>query len=276
MLRSRLSLPARRFLCSTTVSIDVSKLRRAAAAHSHDDKPATGLLRELQSRIRFQGPMTVAEYMTAALTHPVHGYYMRRDVFGREGDFITSPEISQVFGDLLGVWCVSCWEQLGKPARVRLVEAGPGRGTLMADVLRATAIFPAFHKALSVHLLEVSPFMRGMQRRTLGRTEEADAAEPAAEPPADEEPLVWTPPHLPQAGGVRVEWLAQLEDLPQDAPPCGKWKTRPFLASAATPPQQPGRRLRGGRARPCAPESAAATAWKLEVGSAARFRPARR
>ena len=114
-------------LCSSStplVTIDRSRLRRAAAAHSHDDQPATGLLRELQGRIRFQGPLTVAEYMTAALTHPVHGYYMRRDVFGRQGDFTTSPEISQVFGDLLGVWCVSCWEQLGKPARVRLVEAG--------------------------------------------------------------------------------------------------------------------------------------------------------
>ena len=178
--RARLSIMHARRLCSaTTVSIDVSRLRRATAAHVHE--PATGLLRELQSRIRFQGSMTVAEYMTAALTHPVHGYYMQRDVFGKQGDFVTSPEISQIFGDLLGVWCasacvsdpnpdptptsnptltltrtlprcVSCWEQLGKPKRVRLVEAGPGRGTLMADVLRATTIFPAFQVAPTLTL----------------------------------------------------------------------------------------------------------------------------
>ena len=99
------SMHARRLCSATTVSIDVSRLRRSAAAHVHE--PATGLLRELQSRIRFQGSVTVAEYMTAALTHPVHGYYMQRDVFGKQGDFVTSPEISQIFGDLLGVWCVS-------------------------------------------------------------------------------------------------------------------------------------------------------------------------
>ena len=99
------AMRARCFCSATTVSVDVSRLRRAAAVHVHE--PATGLLRELQSRIRFQGSMTVAEYMTAALTHPVHGYYMQRDVFGTQGDFVTSPEISQIFGDLLGVWCVS-------------------------------------------------------------------------------------------------------------------------------------------------------------------------
>ena len=99
------AMRARCFCSATTVSVDVSRLRRTAAVHVHE--PATGLLRELQSRIRFQGSMTVAEYMTAALTHPVHGYYMQRDVFGTQGDFVTSPEISQIFGDLLGVWCVS-------------------------------------------------------------------------------------------------------------------------------------------------------------------------
>ena len=216
----------RRFFCTdstveSTISIDASRLRRNVPQHDHDHEPATGLLRELQSRIRFQGPITVAEYMTAALTHPVHGYYMKRDVFGRKGDFITSPEISQVFGDLLGVWCVSCWEQLGKPARVRLVECGPGRGTLMADVLRASAVFPSFHKALSVHLLEVSPYLRGAQRRTLTRTSEGDEELELKTTAAEEPPLTWMPPQpeiAAHSDGVGVEWLEQLEDLPDDAP----------------------------------------------------------
>ena len=184
------AMRARCFCSATTVSVDVSRLRRAAAVHVHE--PATGLLRELQSRIRFQGSMTVAEYMTAALTHPVHGYYMKRNVFGTQGDFVTSPEISDLRRPswrmvrlskrsqqptptpnptlprtLTLTRCVSCWEQLGKPKRLRLVEAGPGREPLMADVLRATSIFPAFQAALSVHLLEVSPVMRALQRRTL-------------------------------------------------------------------------------------------------------------
>ena len=216
----------RRVFCTnstveSTISIDASRLRRNVP-HNHDHAPATGLLRELQSRIRFQGPITVAEYMTAALTHPVHGYYMKRDVFGRKGDFITSPEISQVFGDLIGVWCVSCWEQLGKPARVRLVECGPGRGTLMADVLRASAVFPSFHRALSVHLLEVSPHLRGVQRRTLARTPDGgEEPTPTKTTAAEEPPLTWMPPQPEAAAhssGVSVEWLSQLEDLPDDAP----------------------------------------------------------
>lgn len=162
--------PARR-LCSLpgSVSIDTSglgPLGRRVRAPTHREF-APGLLRELSHQIRFRGPLSVAEFMSMALTHPVHGYYMRRDVFGQRGDFVTSPEICQVFGELLGVWCVACWEQLGRPERLHLVEAGPGRGTLMADVLRSTAPFGDFQRALSVHLLEVSPFMRSAQREAL-------------------------------------------------------------------------------------------------------------
>lgn len=82
------------------------------------------------------GPMSVAQYMGECLLHPQHGYYMGRDVFGRSGDFITSPEISQVFGECVGVWVASCWQRLGGPQHLDIVEMGPGRGTLAADVLR--------------------------------------------------------------------------------------------------------------------------------------------
>ena len=151
-------------------------------------------MREISSHIRFHGPLSVKEFMTVALTHPKYGYYMRRDVFGRAGDFVTSPEVSQTFGELLGIWCVASWQQLGSPPAVRLAELGPGRGTLMADLLRATAVFPKFHAALSVHMVEASPHLRGMQRQRLG----GEAAE-AVETPADGAPTVsW-------AGGGVVE-----------------------------------------------------------------------
>ena len=124
----------RSYCTSRTIAVDRSGLLPGTAdsGHIHPDAPPDSLLAELATRIRFRGPLTVADFMGAALTHPKHGYYMRRDVFGREGDFTTSPEVSQVFGELLGVWLVACWEQSGRPPRVNLVEAGPGHGTLVA------------------------------------------------------------------------------------------------------------------------------------------------
>lgn len=109
------------------------------------------------------GPLSVADYMQEVLTNPSSGYYMKRDVFGSAGDFTTSPEISQMFGEMLGIWCVLLWQQLGQPRQLSLVELGPGRGTLMADLLRGTAAFTPFAQALQVHLVEVSPFMRQQQ-----------------------------------------------------------------------------------------------------------------
>ncbi|MFQ6553965.1 class I SAM-dependent methyltransferase [Aestuariibius insulae] len=110
--------------------------------------------------------MTIADYMALCLGHPDHGYYMAHDPFGAAGDFTTAPEISQMFGELLGLALAQAWlDQGGGPAA--LVELGPGRGTLMADALRATAAVPGFHEALSVHLVEMSPHLRTVQRKTL-------------------------------------------------------------------------------------------------------------
>lgn len=97
----------------------------------------------------------------------VSAYYARRDPFGREGDFITAPEISQVFGELIGAWVAHVWMQMGSPASFHLVELGPGRGTLMQDALRATAKIEGFHSALSLHLVETSPVLREQQRHKL-------------------------------------------------------------------------------------------------------------
>lgn len=122
---------------------------------------------EIVRLIQNEGPLPVSRYMALALGHPRHGYYMTRDPFGREGDFTTAPEISQMFGELLGLWAAHLWQAMGAPSRFRLVELGPGRGTLMADVLRATRIVPGFHGALSVHLVETSPVLRARQAETL-------------------------------------------------------------------------------------------------------------
>ena len=127
-----------------------------------------GLLPHLLRRIRQTGPLSIADYMAECLTHPVHGYYTTRDPLGAGGDFTTAPEISQMFGELLGLCLAQTWIDHGAPAPVALAELGPGRGTLMADILRATRAVPGFHEALSVHLVEVSPALRARQAGALG------------------------------------------------------------------------------------------------------------
>jgi NADH dehydrogenase [ubiquinone] 1 alpha subcomplex assembly factor 7 len=127
----------------------------------------TGLADLLALRIRATGPITVAEFMTEALQHPRLGYYATRDPLGVAGDFITAPEVSQVFGELIGLWCADVWAQMGRPDPVLLVELGPGRGTLTADALRALAVAPDFRRALRLHLVETSPALRAVQAKTL-------------------------------------------------------------------------------------------------------------
>ena len=123
---------------------------------------------EIRRRIKAAGQMPVRQFMMLCLSHPDHGYYMTRDPLGRSGDFITAPEVSQIFGELIGLWAASTWYQMGQPENVRLVELGPGRGTMMLDVLRATQVAPAFRAAIVVHLVEVSPVLRERQQHTLG------------------------------------------------------------------------------------------------------------
>jgi NADH dehydrogenase [ubiquinone] 1 alpha subcomplex assembly factor 7 len=129
----------------------------------------TPLARGLVERIRRDGPLPVAEYMALCLSDPEHGYYRRADAIGRGGDFITAPEISQMFGELIGLWAATVWDAIGRPDPVRLVELGPGRGTLMADALRAIAnAAPAFRAAIGIHLVEINPQLRARQAAALG------------------------------------------------------------------------------------------------------------
>ena len=127
----------------------------------------TPLGQRLVERIRLDGPIGVDQFMMAALGDSEHGYYMTRDPFGRAGDFTTSPEISQVFGEIIGAWLAESWRQMGGPAETLLIELGPGRGTLAADVLRALRVLPACRAAVRLHLVETSPLLRQRQRETL-------------------------------------------------------------------------------------------------------------
>lgn len=121
----------------------------------------------LVSRIHHHGPMTVAEYMSDCLLHPDYGYYSTHDPFGADGDFITAPEISQMFGEVMGLALAQSWLDQGAPTPIALAEAGPGRGTLMADMLRATRAVPGFHEAAQIVLVERSARLRDAQAKTL-------------------------------------------------------------------------------------------------------------
>ena len=144
----------------------------------------TPLAEKLVQRIRAAGPITIADYMAACLADPEHGYYMRASPFGSTGDFITAPEISQMFGELIGLWSVAVWELMGEPPAFVLAELGPGRGTLMADILRTAHVKPRFLEAANVHLAEMSPRLREVQRQTLS------------------------------ASGAAVQWHGRFDDVP--------------------------------------------------------------
>ena len=122
---------------------------------------------EIRRLIAVAGPMPLADYMRLALTHPQYGYYITHDPIGAAGDFITAPEISQMFGELIGVWMVAVWQQMGSPENVRVIELGPGHGTLIIDALRASKIAKDFHAALVLHLVEISPRLKGQQQQRL-------------------------------------------------------------------------------------------------------------
>ncbi len=127
----------------------------------------TALVAELAALIASRGPIPVATFMAAALGHPEHGYYRTRDPLGAAGDFTTAPEISQMFGEMLGVWIATLWRDQGAPAAFVLAELGPGRGTLLADLLRVARAVPGFSDAATVALIETSPVLRAAQARLI-------------------------------------------------------------------------------------------------------------
>jgi len=123
----------------------------------------------LIQKISDEGPLSIADFMALALSHPEHGYYMKKDPLGKQGDFTTAPEISQMFGEMIGAWIADTWMQMGSPEKFTLLECGPGRGTLMADILRATKNIKGVHNAAIVTLMEISPALKQKQAETLNQ-----------------------------------------------------------------------------------------------------------
>ncbi|KAI8066024.1 S-adenosyl-L-methionine-dependent methyltransferase [Thamnidium elegans] len=149
--------------------------------------------------------------MRQVLVNPLSGYYMEGDVFGKKGDFITSPEISQVFGELCGIWYLTEWMRLGQPQKTQLIEFGPGRGTLMSDMLRTLSQFPYFYKTITdVHFVEASPGLRKMQRAALVKgSQDNDVIR--IEGNKDEPPIET----ITRSDGVKVSWHDGIEVVPE-------------------------------------------------------------
>ncbi|XP_046516488.1 protein arginine methyltransferase NDUFAF7, mitochondrial [Equus quagga] len=168
----------------------------------------TPMLRHLMYKIKSTGPITVAEYMREVLTNPAKGYYVYRDMLGEKGDFITSPEISQIFGELLGIWFISEWMATGKSAAFQLVELGPGRGTLAGDILRVFSQLGSVLKNcdISIHLVEVSQKLSEIQALTLA--EEKIPLERNAGSPAYMKGVT--------KSGIPISWYRDLQDVPKE------------------------------------------------------------
>lgn len=174
------------------------------------------MVKHIKSLVKFRGgPITLADYMEEVLTNPTAGFYINRDVFGAEGDFITSPDVSQMFGELCGIWSLCLWQQMGQPKEVNVIELGPGRGTLMADLLRGVSKFKEFANAISVHLVECSPTLRAVQQKSLGITfEEEGQSAPISGNAASQEVKKMTSTIF----NSNISWHSDLEQVPRGVP----------------------------------------------------------
>uniref|UniRef100_A0A8D3BLL1 Protein arginine methyltransferase NDUFAF7 n=1 Tax=Scophthalmus maximus TaxID=52904 RepID=A0A8D3BLL1_SCOMX len=188
------------------MTIIIFNRRLSCVSSPDEEKPRPSVLRHLTTKLKATGPIPVAEYMREVLTNPVTGYYVRNNMLGPDGDFITSPEISQIFGELLGVWIVSEWIGAGRPKQLQLVELGPGKGSLACDVLRVLAQLRSVlgDASASLHLVEVSPALSRLQAQNLtgDRSQEANA---------EDEPVYR---RGETAGGLPVSWYRRLDDVP--------------------------------------------------------------
>lgn len=182
----------------------------------------TKLLHHLRSRISATGPMTVAEYMKEVLTNPMSGYYMHRDVIGSSSDAsVASPEVSQLYGELIAEWCLKEWKKIGKPRPLYIVQVGPGRGTMCDDMVKVFSQSSDACEVVSLHLVEVSPHLSQLQELKLCGTVSVVKDVLEAEDSRrhlhlhtsrDSDELMYK--HNITKHGVPVFWYRHLEDVP--------------------------------------------------------------
>ncbi|XP_054271505.1 protein arginine methyltransferase NDUFAF7, mitochondrial [Macrosteles quadrilineatus] len=162
---------------------------------------SSNILSILKSKIKTSGPVTVADYMKIVLTNPSHGYYMNRDVFGKQGDFTTSPEISQLFGEMIAIWFINEWARLGRPKPLQIIELGPGRGTMISDILRVFSKLRMTDQ-VSCHLVEISSELSTLQSKALCEgTKDLDDKSPCYKTGMSN-------------FGIPVHWYKSAEDVP--------------------------------------------------------------
>ncbi|KAK7791807.1 hypothetical protein R5R35_005113 [Gryllus longicercus] len=172
--------------------------------HMNGQNISDKLGRQLQARIKAMGPLTIADYMREVLTNPTSGYYQHKSAFGPAGDFMTSPEINQMFGELISVWFISEWQKIGAPAPFQIIELGPGNGSLMNDIIKVLVHFK-IHKDVTIHLVEVSQRLASVQAEKLNVNlqHEKSSASTACY----------------QRGrtnsGINVAWYSHIEDVPR-------------------------------------------------------------
>ncbi|XP_023173668.2 protein arginine methyltransferase NDUFAF7 homolog, mitochondrial [Drosophila hydei] len=213
MLREVLRIGSRRWYSYKSVrrpgqpavssNVELEQNQKPKQTSDTHAKSNGNLTKQLAAKIQATGPITVAEYMREVLTNPHGGYYMNRDVFGRAGDFITSPEISQIFGELVGVWLMNEWQKLGSPSPFQLIELGPGRGTLARDVLKVISKFKSGAQ-FSMHMVEISPYLSQAQAQRFCYKYEI----------LPEEEQLQHYQTGTTATGTQVFWHRRLEDVP--------------------------------------------------------------
>jgi len=177
-------------------------------------KPHNEFTKQLYSRIKVGGPITVADYMKEVLTSPAGGYYMYNDVFGQGGDFITSPELGQIFGEMIAIWFLNEWSKAGSPKPIQIVELGPGRGTLCQDILRVFGHFRLLEDS-TVHLVEISPYLSDLQARRLCLPSEINIETTEhAEQKENKNKDSLSYREGKSTSGVPIAWYKHLDDVP--------------------------------------------------------------
>lgn len=192
--------------CSSYKAVSRAPRKRATTNVLGQKFQEFSLAKQIEAKIKLAGPITVSSYMKEVLTNPNSGYYMTKDVFGHDGDFVTSPELTQIFNELIGIWMISEWRKIGSlAAEVQLIELGPGRCSLMQDLIRVLDRFRVLDK-VSIHLVELSPYLSQLQAQRIGASSQ--------ELPENSEEKYYR--YGETLSGVKVFWYRRLQDVPNN------------------------------------------------------------